>query len=108
MKPPTALLGLLAATSALGAEGPTDAAARERPRVTVTTDGEADEFEVEAIINSSSQFRWVGGQGWNAFHEPSWIADPIQPTIRPHWRHLGVPAIIARPPREPPRPDRLS
>lgn len=61
-----------------------------RPRVIVTTDGEADdrcsmvrflltsnEFQVEAIVNSSSQFHWVGGEGWNAFHEPSWVSDYI-------------------------------
>lgn len=63
----------------------------ERPRVIVTTDGEADdrasmvrflltsnEFEIEGIINSSSQFHWVGGEGWNAFHEPSWIKEYIE------------------------------
>ena len=51
----------------------------ERPRVIVTTDGEEDDmasmvrflltcndFDVEAIINSSSQFHWEGGKGWNA------------------------------------------
>ena len=67
------------------------AANGERPRVVVTTDGEADdrcsmvrfllscnEFEVEAIVNSSSQFHWQGGTGWSAFHEPSWIKDYIK------------------------------
>ena len=62
----------------------------ERPRVIVTTDGEADdrcsmirflltsnEFEVEAIINSSSQFHWVGGQGWHAFHPVEWVKEQI-------------------------------
>lgn len=61
-----------------------------RSRVVVTTDGEADdraslvrfllmsnEFEVEGIINSSSQFHWVGGTGWNAFHPVTWIRDYI-------------------------------
>jgi len=61
-----------------------------KPRVIVTTDGEADdrssmvrflltanEFDVEGIINSSSQFHWVGGTGWNAFHPVSWVADQI-------------------------------
>ncbi|WP_340111999.1 DUF1593 domain-containing protein [Maribellus mangrovi] len=61
-----------------------------KPRVIVTTDGEADdrasmvrfllstnEFDVEGIVNSSSQFHWVGGEGWNAFHEVSWIRDYI-------------------------------
>mgnify|MGYP003835942099 FL=1 len=56
----------------------------------VTTDGEADdrcsmvrflltcnEFEVEGIINSSSQFHWEGGEGWHAFHPVSWIKDYI-------------------------------
>lgn len=64
--------------------------ANRKPRVIVTTDGEADdrasmvrfllstnEFDVEGIINSSSQFHWVGGEGWNAFHEVSWIRDYI-------------------------------
>ncbi|MCW3789312.1 DUF1593 domain-containing protein [Plebeiibacterium sediminum] len=62
----------------------------EKPRIIVTTDGEADdrasmvrflltcnEFDVEGIINSSSQFHWVGGQGWNAFHPVDWIKDYI-------------------------------
>ncbi|MCA9057156.1 MAG: DUF1593 domain-containing protein [Planctomycetaceae bacterium] len=62
-----------------------------RPRVIVTTDGEADdrcsmvrflltcnEFEVEAIVNSSSQFHWTGGEGWNAFHPVSWVEDYIK------------------------------
>ncbi|MEZ4686769.1 MAG: DUF1593 domain-containing protein [Bacteroidia bacterium] len=62
----------------------------EKPRVIVTTDGEADdrasmvrfllmanEFEVEGIINSSSQFHWLGGQGWNAFHSPGWVQEYI-------------------------------
>ncbi|WP_163707186.1 DUF1593 domain-containing protein [Mangrovibacterium lignilyticum] len=61
-----------------------------RPRVIVTTDGEADdrasmvrflltsnEFDVEGIINSSSQFHWVGGEGWNAFHPVDWVKDYI-------------------------------
>ncbi len=61
-----------------------------KPRVIVTTDGEADdrasmvrfllssnEFEVEGIINSSSQFHWVGGQGWNAFHDVAWVKEYI-------------------------------
>lgn len=61
-----------------------------RPRVIVTTDGEADdrcsmvrflltsnEFDVEAIVNSSSQFHWEGGKGWNAFHSPSWVENYI-------------------------------
>ncbi|MCA8991026.1 MAG: DUF1593 domain-containing protein [Planctomycetaceae bacterium] len=63
----------------------------DRPRVIVTTDGEADdrcsmirflltsnEFEVEGIVNSSSQFHWEGGQGWNAFHPVTWVRDQIQ------------------------------
>ncbi len=61
-----------------------------KPRIIVTTDGEADdrasmvrfllntnEFEVEGIINSSSQFHWVGGQGWNAFHPVEWVKEYI-------------------------------
>ncbi|MEL0455895.1 nucleoside hydrolase-like domain-containing protein [Flavobacteriaceae bacterium SZ-1-7] len=64
---------------------------QERPRVIVTTDGEADdrasmvrflltsnEFEVEGIINSSSQFHWVGGEGWHAFHPVTWVKDFIE------------------------------
>jgi hypothetical protein len=58
--------------------------------VIVTTDGEEDDrcsmvrflltsndFEVEGIVNSSSQFHWVGGKGWNAFHPVSWVKDYI-------------------------------
>jgi len=61
-----------------------------KPRVIVTTDGEADdrcsmirflltcnEFDVEGIVNSSSQFHWQGGTGWNAFHDVSWVKDEI-------------------------------
>lgn len=61
-----------------------------RPRVIVTTDGEADdrcsmirflltsnEFDVEGIVNSSSQFHWEGGTGWNAFHPVAWVKDEI-------------------------------
>ena len=63
---------------------------KDRPRVIVTTDGEADdqasmvrflltcdEVEVEGIVNSSSDFHWVGGAGWNAFHPVSWVQDYI-------------------------------
>lgn len=59
---------------------------KNRPRVIVTTDGEDDdkasmvrfllsscEFEVEAIVNSCSEFHWVGGKGWNAFQPSDWI-----------------------------------
>lgn len=62
----------------------------DRPRIIVTTDGEADdrasfvrflltsnEFDVEAIVNSNSEFHWVGGKGWNAFHPVEWIAEYI-------------------------------
>lgn len=61
-----------------------------RARVIVTTDGEEDdrasmirflltsnEFHVEGIINSSSDFHWVGGEGWNVFHPVSWIKNCI-------------------------------
>ena len=61
-----------------------------KPRVIVTTDGEADdrasmvrflltsnEFDVEGIINSSSQFHWVGGTGWHAFHSVEWVKEYI-------------------------------
>lgn len=63
----------------------------EKPRVIVTTDGEEDdrasmvrfllssnEFDVEGIINSSSQFHWVGGKGWNAFHSVDWVKEYIE------------------------------
>ncbi len=73
-------------SSCPGAEPP-DAA---KPRVLVTTDGEADdrcsmvrflltcnEFDVEGIVNSSSQFHWEGGEGWHAFHDPTWVKDSI-------------------------------
>ncbi|WP_338690377.1 nucleoside hydrolase-like domain-containing protein [Haloferula helveola] len=62
----------------------------DRPRVIVTTDGEEDdqasmvrflltsnEFDVEAIVSSSSQFHWVGGTGWNAFHRTEWFKEYI-------------------------------
>lgn len=62
----------------------------DRPRVIVTTDGEADDrcsmirflltcndFQVEGIVNSSSQFHWVGGEGWNAFHSVDWVKEQI-------------------------------
>ncbi|GAA5483114.1 nucleoside hydrolase-like domain-containing protein [Haloferula sargassicola] len=65
-------------------------AAAERPRVLVTTDGEADDrcsmvrfllhsndFDVEGIVNSSSQFHWQGGEGWHAFHDPAWVKESI-------------------------------
>ena len=63
----------------------------EKARVIVTTDGEADdrasmvrfllsanEFDVEGIINSSSQFHWEGGKGWNAFHPVEWIREYVE------------------------------
>lgn len=63
---------------------------QERPRIIVATDGEADdrasmvrfllscnEFDVEGIINSSSQFHWTGGKGWNAFHPVEWVQEYI-------------------------------
>lgn len=63
----------------------------EKARVIVTTDGEADdrasmvrfllsanEFDVEGIINSSSQFHWEGGKEWNAFHPVEWIREYIE------------------------------
>lgn len=66
------------------------APASAKPRIIVTTDGEADdrasmvrfllssnEFDVEGIINSSSQFHWVGGKGWNAFHPAEWVEEYI-------------------------------
>lgn len=62
-----------------------------RPRIIVTTDGEADDrasmvrfllhsndFDIEAIVNSSSQFHWKGGDGWNAFHPVHWIKEYIE------------------------------
>lgn len=65
-------------------------AGNDCPRVIVTTDGEEDdrcsmvrfllytnEFDVEGIINSSSQFHWKGGTGWNTFHPATWIKDYI-------------------------------
>lgn len=66
--------------------GNLEASSPIKSRVIVTTDGEADdrasmvrflltsnEFDIEGIINSSSQFHWVGGKGWNAFYDVSWI-----------------------------------
>lgn len=61
-----------------------------KPRVIVTTDGEdddkasmvrfllsANEFDIEAIINSSSEFHWLGGKGWHALKPVRWIKDYI-------------------------------
>lgn len=61
-----------------------------KPRVIVITDGEADDrasmvrflltsndFDVEGIINTSSQFHWEGGKGWNEFHKVTWVKDYI-------------------------------
>lgn len=69
---------------------PVCATADGRPRVIVTTDGEADdkasmvrflltcnEFDVEAIVNSSSEFHWQGGRGWNALQPVGWVRDYI-------------------------------
>ena len=69
---------------------PVCATADERSRVIVTTDGEADdkasmvrflltcnEFDVEAIVNSSSEFHWQGGRGWNALQPVDWVRDYI-------------------------------
>lgn len=62
-----------------------------RPHVIVTTDGEEDDrssmvrfllsscdFDVEAIVNTSSQFHWEGGKGWNALHPVGWIQEQIE------------------------------
>lgn len=83
------LIALLQLASACGltCRG-AEAADTPRPRVIVTTDGEADdrcsmirflltcnEFDVEGLVNSSSQFHWEGGSGWNAFHPVFWIKD---------------------------------
>lgn len=63
---------------------------KQRARVIVLTDGEdddrasmirfllsANEFDVEGLVNTSSEFHWVGGKGWNAFKPVSWIKDYI-------------------------------
>jgi hypothetical protein len=76
-----------------GAE-PTETA---KPRVIVATDGEADdrcsmvrflltsnEFKVEGIVNTSSQFHWDGGKGWNAFHPATWVKDYIELYAKVH------------------------
>ncbi len=84
-----------------------------KPRVIVTTDGEADdrcsmvrflltcdEFDVEAIVNTSSQFHWDGGKGWNAFHPPSWVKDSINlyakiyPNLRLHDPRYPTPEFL--------------
>lgn len=80
-----ALAGML-----FGAPGTAFSEIPGRTRVIVTTDGEADDrcsmvrfllhsndFEVEGIVNSSSQFHWVGGEGWHAFHDPKWVGESI-------------------------------
>ncbi len=81
----------IAALLAPIAEWRAGAAPDPRPRVLVTTDGEADdrcsmvrflltsnEFEVEGIVNSSSQFHWEGGEGWHAFHPVEWVREQIE------------------------------
>lgn len=83
-----ALAGVLAAGVGICVAAEPEEASK--PRVVVTTDGEADdrcsmvrfllscnEFDVEGIINSSSQFHWDGGSGWHAFHSPDWIKEYI-------------------------------
>lgn len=90
--------------------------AGERPRVIVTTDGEADdkasmvrflltcnEFDVEAIVNSSSEFHWLGGRGRNALKPVDWGRDYIRLYARvygnlkahsPHYPHPD--SLLAR------------
>lgn len=94
---------LLILAAACGVAAPAQQTASARPRVIVTTDGEADdrcsmvrflltanEFDVEAIVNSSSQFHWQGGEGWNAFHPVTWVSDQLDryaevfPSLRKH------------------------
>lgn len=89
------------------------ASAESKPRVIVTTDGEADdrcsmvrflltcnEFDVEGIVNSSSQFHWVGGKGWNAFHDPAWVEESIRlygkvyPNLRLHDPDYPSPELL--------------
>lgn len=86
----TCCFALAVFLSALPSPVAAETAADDRPRVIVTTDGEADdrcsmvrflltanEFEVEGIVNSSSQFHWEGGEGWNALEPSSWVEDQI-------------------------------
>lgn len=91
----------------------TETAEAARPRVIVTTDGEVDdrcsmvrflltanEFDVEGIVNSSSQFHWQGGSGWNAFHPVSWVRDCINlyakvyPNLRLHDPRYPAPGLL--------------
>lgn len=37
----------------------------------------SNEFKVEGIINSSSQFHWEGGKGWHTFHPVGWVKKQI-------------------------------
>lgn len=84
-------LNIIKAAAALlvlaGLGVPGCAATDVRPRVIVTTDGEADdkasmvrflltcnEFGVEAIVNSSSEFHRQGGRGWNALQPVEWVS----------------------------------
>lgn len=75
---------------ALSLKGPAYAKESLRPRVVVLTDGEEDdkasmvrfllssnEFQVEALVNTSSEFHWVGGRGWNALKPVTWVKDYI-------------------------------
>ncbi len=91
MKVAALIIALLVNSFAsLAQKTPVVTAAAGKSRIIVTTDGEADdrasmvrfllssnEFDVEGIINSSSQFHWVGGKGWNAFHPVDWVKEYI-------------------------------
>lgn len=79
------------APAAAAMQAPRFPAARVRPRVVVTTDGEIDdvcsmvrflmyanEFQIEGLIHSSSRFHWLG-QTWSGIE---WIVNQIDQYAR--------------------------
>lgn len=84
-------IAVLLACSTLKATASTPAPEKDgRLRVIVITDGEEDDkasmvrfllssndFNVEAIVNTSSEFHWIGGKGWHALKPVTWVKDYI-------------------------------
>ncbi|MBL9205713.1 MAG: DUF1593 domain-containing protein [Opitutaceae bacterium] len=89
----------------LGTVGAADAVAGSRPRVLVTTDGEIDdhcsmvrfllyanEWDVEGIIYSSSQYHWQGSKLWSG---TSWVNPYLEAYAQVH------PNLLRHDPRYP-------
>ncbi|WP_169449171.1 DUF1593 domain-containing protein [Patulibacter americanus] len=114
---------LLLLTAALLALGSRPAlAAQDAPRVVITTDGEGDdiasmhrfllyanEFEVEGIVSSASQWHWAGDPDAtppipaNSWHGTDWIPELIDrgyreahPRLLQHDRHYPRPEALLR------------